>query len=228
MNEEPASPTPQLQSSPLPESPETLQDSTEEAETNSGWDIVKSILKAIINWLVIPAAIVLILHNFVFQAFHVVGLSMFPTLHDEDYLIISKVGGSWAKLARHPYLPARGQIVVFHYPKDPSLVFVKRAIGLPGDHVVVANGQVKIYNATHPDGFSPDQGFQIADPTTLGTFDDIVPAGNVFVMGDNRAPNGSFDSRDWGYLPSEYIIGDAILRLLPLSSATTLAPPTYK
>ena len=185
------------------------------------------ILGAIFSWVIFPIAVVLILHNFVFQAYHVIGTSMVPNLHDADYLIISKLGYTQSLIERtfgqdKKYIPARGQIVVFRFPKDTSRVFVKRVVGLPGDRVVVKNGTVTIFNSAHPGGFNPDATYEAKDATTLIDTDEVVQAGNVFVMGDNRSPNGSYDSREWGELPSSYIIGDAVLRLLPLDQVKTL------
>lgn len=181
----------------------------------------------ILSWLVFPLVVVFVLHNFVFAAYHVLGTSMVPTLHDTDYLIISKLGDTQATVGRlfgqnSHYIPARGQVIVFHYPKDPSKVFVKRVVGLPGDRVVVKNGQVTVYSKDHPGGFNPDAKYEASGTTTLIDTDDTVQPGNVFVMGDNRTPGGSFDSREWGELPSSYIIGNAVLRLLPLDQARIL------
>jgi signal peptidase I len=186
-----------------------------------------SVMGAIFSWIIFPVAVVLILHNFVFQAYHVLGTSMVPTLHDTDYLIISKLGYTQALVAKmfgsnKPYIPARGQIIVFHYPKDPSKVFVKRVVGLPGDRVVVKNGTVTVFNKEHPGGFNPDSGYEKSDTTTLIDTDEVVQDGNLFVMGDNRTPSGSYDSREWGELPSSYIIGNAVLRLLPLDQVRIL------
>lgn len=176
---------------------------------------------AIFSWVIFPVAVVLILHNFVFQAYHVLGTSMVPTLHETDYLIISKLGYTQALVERafgkdKPYIPGRGQIIVFRYPKDPSKVFVKRVVGLPGDRVVIKNGAVTVFNKDNPNGFDPDTGYESKDTTTLIDTDEVVQAGNVFVMGDNRSPSGSYDSREWGELPSSYIIGQSVMRLLPL------------
>jgi signal peptidase I len=185
---------------------------------------VKTVLLGLLNWIVIPVVIVLILHNFVFQSFHVIGTSMVPTLHDTDYLIISKLGVTEADIAKafghsSTYIPKRDQVIVFHYPKDPTLVFIKRVIALPGERVVVSNGTVTVYNKEHPEGFNPDLGSDRTGYPTLGDIDEVVPPGNVFVLGDNRSPNGSFDSRDWGFLPSSYIIGDTVVRLWPVAQA---------
>jgi signal peptidase I len=186
-----------------------------------------SLVGAIFSWIIFPVAVVLILHNFVFQAYHVLGTSMMPTLHDSDYLIVSKLGYTEALIERGlgkntAYIPARGQIIVFHYPKDPTKIFVKRVIGLPGDHIVIKNGTVTIYDTQHPNGFNPDTGFEPADTQTLIDTDEVVQPNNLFVMGDNRTPGGSYDSREWGELPSSYIIGDAVLRLLPLDEVRIL------
>lgn len=182
---------------------------------------------AAFSWIVFPILIVLVLHNFVFQAYHVVGTSMSSTLQPSDYLIISKVGYSKALVERQfkkdiKYIPARGQIIVFHYPRDPTEVFVKRVVGLPGDHIVIKDGKVTIFNKNKPNGFNPDSSYEKSETQTLIDTDDTVAAGSVFVMGDNRTPGGSYDSREWGQLESSYIIGNAVLRLLPLDQAKVL------
>lgn len=186
-----------------------------------------SVLGAIFSWIIFPVAVVLILHNFVFQAYHVLGTSMVPTLHDSDYLIVSKLGYTEALVERGlgqnaQYIPARGQIIVFHYPKDPTKIFVKRVVGLPGDHIVVKDGRVTIYNKANPGGFNPDAGYEPSGTQTLIDTDEIVGQDDLFVMGDNRTPGGSYDSREWGQLPTSYIIGNAVLRLLPLDQVRIL------
>jgi signal peptidase I len=172
----------------------------------------------LISWIVVPVGLVLILHFFVFSAYHVVGTSMLPTLQDSNYLIVSKVDHTGASVTRQDYIPQREQIIVFHYPKQPTLDFVKRVIGLPGERVVVSNCKVTVYNQQHPNGFNPDAVHQIEGQCTEGSIDETIPAGNIFVLGDNRTPNGSFDSRDWGYLPSYDIIGNVVLRLYPFAN----------
>lgn len=182
-------------------------------------------LKILFDWVLLPIAIVFILHTFVFQAFHVDGRSMEPTLANSDYLIVSKVEASIARIInRQPYIPERGEVIIFKYPNKPNLVFVKRAVALPGERVVIKDGIIKIYNQENPNGISPDTSeFERLGATTLGNIDEIVPENHVFVLGDNREPSGSFDSRDWGTLPSDHIIGRAALRLLPLDAFKTFA-----
>lgn len=217
----PASTEPSIQPQPSAvesEVPAELAGLQQQAEQSASLaETLKTILWGFINWVAAPLLIVFILHNFVFQAYHVDGSSMTPTLHTADYMIVSKVENSLAKLLGKPYIPRRHQVVVFAYPKDPSLIFIKRVTALPGERVVVKNGTITIYNSEHPDGFSPDDGsFERAASYTEGDVDEIVPEGSIFVVGDNRLPSGSFDSREWGMLPSEDIIGNAVIRLLPL------------
>lgn len=179
-----------------------------------------------VSWILIPAALIFFLHNFIFSAYHVVGSSMVQTLQDSDYLIISKVDRSLSLLTGKKYTADRGQIIVFHYPKQPELDFVKRVVGLPGDRVTIKDGQVKVYTAEKPEGYNPDEGHAIEGSYTQGRndgvredipIDVIVPEGNVFVLGDNRMPYGSSDSREWDFLPSEDIVGNVVLRLYPLN-----------
>lgn len=206
-------------------SPQSAPDSPPPAETKLTGRLgsgLLAIVKAIFNWAVLPVAIVLILHSFVFQAFRVVGNSMVPTLKESDYLIISKVDASLARASftgkSGEYIPQRNDVIVFRYPKNPELVFVKRVIALPGERVVIKNGKVTIHSPTQPDGLNPDEGHSLEGTFTMGEIDETVPKNNLFVLGDNRTLNGSFDSREWGFLPSEYVIGKAILRLLPLNT----------
>ena len=211
----------------LPEGGRPTRVAAEPARVVSIASNFSAIFGAIFSWIIFPIAVVLILHNFVFQAYHVIGTSMVPNLHDADYLIISKVGYTQALVERalgqdKKYIPARGQIIVFRFPKDTTRVFVKRVIGLPGDRIVIKNGTVTVFNKDHVSGFNPDATYEAKDVTTLIDTDEVVQAGNVFVMGDNRSPNGSYDSREWGELPSSYIIGDAVLRLLPLDQVKIL------
>lgn len=170
-----------------------------------------------------PLGIIVTLNLFVFQTHHVVGNSMFPNLKDNDYLITSKLGRTQALAGKligedGEYIPKRGQVVVFKYPKQPDLIFVKRVVGLPGERVVVSpEGTVRVYNRQNPEGFNPDVGYEPSDTFTGTPTDTTVPEGSIFVIGDNRAPNGSSDSREWGPVPSDKIIGTAAIRLLPLS-----------
>ena len=185
-------------------------------QTETWFYSVFSVVRAIFSWAILPIAIVLFLHTFVFQAFRVVGNSMVPTLSEADYLIISKVDASWQRTKKQDYIPKRGEIVVFKYPQNQELVFVKRVVAIPGERVTVHEGKVRVYNSQHPDGLNPDAKLGLGDIFTAGEVNQVVPEGSVFVLGDNRSLNGSFDSREWGFLGSQYILGKTVMRLLPI------------
>lgn len=211
----PAPVAPQIPAEPAVDPAEAYQEEAEQSASIA--DTMKTIFWGFINWVAAPLLIVFILHNFVFQAYHVDGSSMSPTLATADYMIVSKVEHTIAKLTGKPYIPRRHQVVVFAYPADPSLIFIKRVTALPGERVVVKNGTITVYNSEHPEGFSPDDGsFERSATYTEGDLDEVVPEGSIFVVGDNRLPSGSFDSREWGMLPSQNIIGNSVVRLLPL------------
>ena len=146
---------------------------------------------------------------------------MVPTLQEADYLIISKVDATLQRarlsgVKDGDYIPKRGEVIVFKYPQNQELVFVKRVIATPGERVTIHNGKVLVYNRTAPEGFNPDKNLGLGDIYTMGEVDETVPKGSVFVLGDNRSLNGSFDSREWGFLGSQYILGKTVMRLLPI------------
>lgn len=167
-----------------------------------------------------------LINQFIFQSYYVDGTSMTPTLQNNDRLIIDKVERTAAHVSGHSYIPKRGQIVVL----DSSLVdrlghneqLIKRAIGLPGDRVVIgSDGIVTIINKEHPDGFEVDKSLGLTlEPTYVDNpIDIVVPDNQVFVMGDNRAPGGSYDSRAFGPVESKNIQGRLFARIFPFTKA---------
>lgn len=171
-------------------------------------------LKILGSWL-LALLIALFLQRFIFQSYQVFGHSMEPTLSEGDYLIISKLSTSWADIARSNYRPARGTIVVVESPLDQTRL-IKRVIGLPGERVTVSNGEVKVFNQERPNGFDPYSNLNLAERYTSGQVTASVPDGYVFVVGDNREPGASLDSRnDLGPIPIDNIIGKLVLRLWP-------------
>lgn len=190
-----------------------------------------SIIKELLIWAGVTIAIVLIIQNFIFQAFYVSGSSMEPDYHNDDYLIISKIPLTTfdvGKLFGQKNINInRGDVLVFRYPNAPETFFIKRAIALPGERVTVKNGVVTIYNSGHPEGLVLKEDYIDKQFTTQGDIDQVVEQGKVFVMGDNRSPGGSFDSREWGQLPQGNITGFATLRLLPVSTLQFFTDPTY-
>ena len=175
--------------------------------------------------LLLAPIIALSLTIFVFQSYQVDGQSMQPTLQNNDRLIVLKAPRTWAKLTGHSYIPARGDIIVFNESglnqlnQTGTTQLIKRVIGIPGDHVLVKDGIVTVYNTQHPDGFEPDTslpyGKSTPIPATTGNVDITVPANQIFVCGDNRSD--SLDSRIFGTVPASQIVGKLVLRIFPLS-----------
>ncbi len=137
------------------------------------------------------------------EGFIVSGLSMVPTLHDGDRLLVNK-------LVYHLRQPARGEIVVFAYPKDPKRDFIKRVVAVAGETVEVRGGQVYIGGQLLDEPYIRDFGGPDLPPYT-------VPAGSVWVMGDNRPY--SDDSRVFGPVDRSLLWGRTFYRYWPLKSA---------
>jgi len=171
-------------------------------------------------------ALALLIMAFVFQQYEVDGPSMQPTLQNKNRLIVVKVQRSWARLTGHSWIPARDNIIVFNQANvfantgNPEKQLIKRVIGLPGDTVVIKNGNVTIFNKQNPKGFNPDVNLpygKVNEPTTSpsGSVDFTVPANEVYVMGDNRPD--SYDSRYFGPVQVNNIIGKLDVRIYPFN-----------
>ena len=169
--------------------------------------LLGSALKEIALFLLLAVIIVLPVRLFVAQPFVVEGESMYPTFDTADYLIVDQ-------LTYHFEEPKRGDVIVFRYPNDPDVFYIKRIIGLPGETVQITRGDVVI---TKADGsqITLDESYIVEEDATYSGSTNIGPD-QYFVMGDNR-PKSS-DSRVWGVLPEEDIMGRAFVRLLPPSA----------
>ncbi len=163
--------------------------------------------------------------SFVFQSYEVNGSSMETTLQNNDHLVVWKVARTWARITRHPYVPNRGDIIIFNEPNleqygqgnDKQLV--KRVIGLPGERVVVKNGEITIYNKVDPKGFDPDKTLAYGKviPMTSGDINLTLGTNQIFVCGDNRPD--SLDSRVFGPVNLNNVVGKLAVRVLPLNNA---------
>ncbi|MCA9365128.1 MAG: signal peptidase I [Candidatus Moranbacteria bacterium] len=180
----------------------------------------------IIKVFILALVIIVPVRVFLFQPFFVQGASMEPNFHNGEYLIINEFGykqtsfgdvndpsfsvTSWKDLER-------GDVVVFRYPNEPSQFFIKRVIGLPGETVKIARGQVHIINERFPDGIVLDEtDYLDSDVETIsGTMTTTLSDDEYFVMGDNRG--ASHDSRTWGPLPKNMMIGRVLVRAWPLN-----------
>lgn len=167
------------------------------SKTNSYWEFIKYIVIALL--IVIPFRI------YVAQPYIVSGASMDPTFKNGDYLIVDQLSKRFEE-------PKRESVVIIRYPKDPSKFFIKRLIGFPNETIKIIDGEVFIYNEQNKDGFKLEENFVVYKKNE--NFSAKLGKNEYFVMGDNRA--GSSDSRIWGTLPKKNIVGQPILRLLPL------------
>jgi signal peptidase I len=170
---------------------------TPKKSTNpSWWEILK--------FAVITAAIVLPIRAYIAQPFIVSGASMEPNFHEREYLIVDEL----SFLLR---APKRGEVVIFRFPENPSMFFIKRVIGLPGEKVDIENSKITITDTS-------GKTFTLKEPYATGlTTTEVnhitLGADEYFVAGDHREV--SYDSRRWGPVKVDLIKGRAYLRLLP-------------
>jgi len=159
----------------------------------------------IAQFAIIAILIVVPIRMFIAQPFIVSGASMEDTFHSGEYLIVDQ-------LSYYMRQPERGEVIIFRYPKDPSKFFIKRVIGLPGDTINIENSVVTITNEANPKGFVLEESY-VDVMTATDPVEEILGDREYFVMGDNR--DQSSDSRSWGALQEERIVGRALLRLFP-------------
>ncbi|KND52075.1 MAG: signal peptidase I [Parcubacteria bacterium C7867-007] len=174
-------------------------------------------VKETLTFLFLAVIIVVPIRVFVAQPFVVEGESMYPTFDNADYLVINE-------FIYRFHAPERGDVVVFRLPGDPSKFLIKRVIGLPGETVRINHGEVSIIT---PAGqtIKLDEAYVVTEDATY-TRDAALGADQYFVMGDNR-PRSS-DSRAWGTLPKQNIVGRVDLRLFPLDQTGFKPGNSYK
>lgn len=151
----------------------------------------------------ISVALAVILIVFIYQPVKVEGTSMMPGLTDQERIFVNKY-----EYRLGPNNIHRGDLVVFHYPKDPRESYIKRVVGLPGDMVQIVQGEVYVNSR------------KLDEPYVLDAYRDhdsmdpqLVPADDYFVLGDHR--NSSSDSRSWGFVGRDGIYGKAVLVYWP-------------
>lgn len=178
-------------------------------------------LRSLVEVIVITALAVfavISIRQYVFNPYSISGASMIPSFNDGDYVFVDKMSYRF-------WSPTRGEVIVFHSPGIEGEDLVKRIIGLPGERVVVQNGQVTVINKDDPDGIVLRESYLDPSGETSGFADIELGEDEYFVMGDNRSV--SFDSRSWGPLDSENIVGMVRLRIWPLDAARAFAAPQY-
>jgi signal peptidase I len=203
---------------------------------------VRGVVKELLETAIFILLVFLIVRG-VIQNFKIEGQSMEPNLHTGQDILVNKIvyfhfdmnaplrllpgrADLPARVVYPFHMPRRGEVVVFEYPRDMSKDYIKRVIGLPGDTVEIRDGSVYVNNLLLDEPYL--NGIQTAcrgeDPCSQGR-PVVVRPGSVFVMGDNRL--NSSDSREWGELPLNGIIGKAWVSYWPRESWGVIATPAY-
>lgn len=184
---------------------ETISEPQETEEKRSGFmRFVIDVAETLILSIVLFAAI-----NAVSARIRVDGASMEPTLQSGEFVIVNKLAYLFGE-------PTTGDVIVFHFPRDPDQEYIKRIIGLPGDRVEIKNGEVYVNDRVL------DEDYIAASPV----YEDIleVPGDSLIVLGDNR--NNSSDSHNWGPVPLDHVIGKAMFVYWPPTEWGLLNQPT--
>lgn len=190
---------------PAEDQPEDQSAEATEVEGPSGWEITKAVIREIVETVVLTLIIFFLIQS-VIRNFRVDGHSMDPNLHHGEYLIVDKIS------YRIPFdwrSPERGDVIVFEAPTQPGKDFVKRVIGLPGETVEIKQGQVFINGQPLVEPYGARKDHFSMGPRT-------IPEGEYFVMGDNRG--NSNDSRNWGTLSFDKVVGRAWISYWPPTS----------
>jgi len=174
----------------------------------------------IVKIVLISLIIIIAIRTYVMQPFFVSGKSMEPNFHDGDYLIIDEISYRIDE-------PKRGDVIVFRYPRNTKEFFIKRIIGLPGERIEIRNNQITIYSSENQNGITLDEDIYIpSDLKTVGNYNTILKNDEYYVLGDNR--NASADSRFWGALEEDFIIGKAWIRAWPFGDFSVFEGVNYK
>lgn len=167
--------------------------------------------------LILAAAAFVIVYMFLFRPFEVSGESMFPNLHDSEYLITNVIGQRIGD-------PHVGDIIVFKSPSEPDKDFIKRIIGVEGNSISIENGKVLVNGDVLDESIYLDEKVKTYGGSFLTEGDEVVvPEGFFFVLGDNRSY--SSDSREWGFVPKDNIVGSSIFIYWPLNNAGFIENP---
>ncbi len=178
--------------------------SREHAEPKREGSMVWEVLK----YTVISLIIVAPFRIFIAQPFIVSGDSMVDTFHAKEYLIVDQ-------LTYRRVEPERGDVVIFKYPLDPSVYFVKRVLALPGETIRIDHGIVSIQASSTTAPVRLDEPYVSSGAPTAKPLVITLEKDEYFVLGDNRKE--SSDSREWGPLQRKFIVGRAFARVFPLS-----------
>lgn len=194
------------------EKEEYIKESQDKNQNKTTWQFFGELVR----FAIIALVIVIPIRVLVVEPFVVSGSSMFPTFENRDYLIIDKIS---YKLGN----PKRDDVVIFRYPNDQTKFFIKRIIGLPNETVDIQGSLVTITNGEKKESFKLDEPY-VKNISKNSMYLELK-ADEYFVMGDNRS--ASSDSRYWGAVKRNLLVGKAWLRLLPINHINIL-PGQYK
>lgn len=172
----------------------------------------------ILQTVVLAASLFVISYLFLFQPHQVIGNSMEPNFEDQEYVLTDKVSYRF-------HSPQRGDVVVFRSPPDPERDYIKRIIGLPEEKIKVQGGQVYIDNQLLKENYLPPGSYAMAGRFLKEGQEFQIPSNYYIVLGDNRSH--SSDSREWGSVHRQNIVGKAFLRYWPLEEIETIPQAHY-
>ncbi len=178
----------------------------------------KGFIVELIKIVLIALVVIIPIRYFLFQPFYVRGASMEPNFYDNEYLIVDEITYRFAD-------PERGDVVVVKVPEKKSDFLIKRIIGLPGETVEIKDGHIIIYNDDNTDGFVLPENYLKEGLSTSGYKKEEVSEGEYYIMGDNRPV--SLDSRSFGPLDGNNIVGRAWLRVWPFDQFSHFSTPEY-
>ena len=160
----------------------------------------------LIETVVMALAVFVIFYLFLFQPHQVKGSSMFPTFHDGEYILTDKFTYRLRE-------PKRGEVIIFRAPGHEEYDYIKRIIGMPGDTIKIENNKVVINNQVLDEAYLPSDYYTSAGNFLRSGQSVTVPEDQFFALGDNRAH--SSDSREWGFVPRQNLVGRAWFRYWP-------------
>ena len=190
----------------------------EKEENMPIWKQIGIFIYETVRLIVFVFLAVLLIRTFIVQPFFVVGESMMPNLENGDYLLVDEISYRFKS-------PERGDIIVFKFPLNPSENYIKRIIGLPGERVEIGDGKITIINKESPDGLTLSEEYIQKNNNTDGGVSKQLGPDEYFVLGDNR--HASSDSRSWGILPRDKIIGRSFIVIFPWDRFHIINNPDY-
>jgi signal peptidase I len=191
---------------------------TEETKISNGLKEFLLFLFEILKIVVVAALIVIPIRYFLFQPFIVRGDSMLPNFEDGDYLLIDEISFRFRE-------PKRGETIVFKPPNHLSTRYIKRIIGLPGEKIVIKGGKIIISKSNSTPFILNESEYLPESSFTPGDIEIALGEREFFVLGDNR--QFSSDSRVFGVLSQELIIGRVFFRAFPLHSFSAIGATSY-